>query len=210
MQLNATSGRDTAIRATTSPTCPASVSALFKNLSRAGRLKNICSTQITVPIGIPQALTSRTLPPSMIISVPSREPSSRVVSEKRETEAIEGSASPRKPSVKIFSKSLSTLILLVAWRSSDKSASSLDMPWPLSVTHIFRLPPAVIAMDTSVAPASREFSINSFITDAGRSTTSPAAILLVRFSGRIEIRWDMSAPAFYEKRAGIPLFYILK
>src|SRR6185437_6998488 len=33
-----------------------------------------------------------------------------------------------------------------------------------------------------VAPASRAFSSSSFTTDAGRSTTSPAAILLATFS----------------------------
>jgi hypothetical protein len=44
------------------------------------------------------------------------------------------------------------------------------------------LPPESISTRISSAPASREFSINSLTTDAGRSTTSPAAILLQRFS----------------------------
>src|SRR5215469_1060595 len=38
------------------------------------------------------------------------------------------------------------------------------------------------------APASREFSSNSFTIEAGRSTTSPAAILLATCSGRTWIR----------------------
>jgi hypothetical protein len=38
-------------------------------------------------------------------------------------------------------------------------------------------PPAVISTSIFVAPASTQFSINSFTTEAGRSTTSPAAIL---------------------------------
>src|SRR6266513_6499282 len=39
-----------------------------------------------------------------------------------------------------------------------------------------------------VAPASSEFSSNSFTTDAGRSTTSPAAILLATCSERTWMR----------------------
>src|SRR5262249_23263183 len=39
-----------------------------------------------------------------------------------------------------------------------------------------------------VAPASRLFSTSSLTTDAGRSTTSPAAILLTTASGR---RWTV-------------------
>jgi hypothetical protein len=38
------------------------------------------------------------------------------------------------------------------------------------------------------APASRLFSINSFKADAGRWTTSPAAILFAKFSGKTRIR----------------------
>jgi hypothetical protein len=51
------------------------------------------------------------------------------------------------------------------------------MPLPLSVRRISVLPPSRISTLTSVAPASMELSISSLTTDAGRSTTSPAAIL---------------------------------
>ena len=44
---------------------------------------------------------------------------------------------------------------------------------------IYALPPSPISTSIDVAPASIEFSISSFTTDAGRSTTSPAAILLI-------------------------------
>ena len=40
-----------------------------------------------------------------------------------------------------------------------------------------RLPPARISTRMLVLPASRAFSMSSLTTDAGRSTTSPAAIL---------------------------------
>src|SRR6266481_5352187 len=56
-----------------------------------------------------------------------------------------------------------------------------------------------------VAPASREFSSSSLSTDAGRSTTSPAAILLATCSGSTCMR-----PIFYyEHRVrGIPMVLI--
>src|SRR3569833_1146548 len=47
-----------------------------------------------------------------------------------------------------------------------------------------------------VQPASRAFSSNSFTTDAGRSTTSPAAILLATASDRTWIRPIDSVSSF--------------
>src|SRR3990172_1376166 len=65
------------------------------------------------------------------------------------------------------------------------------MPLPLSITRIRRLPACSISMKISVAPASTEFSISSLTTDAGRSTTSPAAILFTIWSGSIFIMEDI-------------------
>ena len=105
-----------------------------------------------------------------------------------------GSASPLKPSVVILKRSASLLILLVACFSKAVRASSLDIPSPLSETRIKPLPAFIISTNTSVAFASMEFSTNSFTTDAGLSTTSPAAILLISVSGRIFILGDINAP----------------
>ncbi|MNL24771.1 hypothetical protein D3C87_1462200 [compost metagenome] len=58
------------------------------------------------------------------------------------------------------------------------------MPDPLSVTRTRLLPPPAVAISIRVAPASIAFSINSFVALAGRSMTSPAAIWLIRVSGR--------------------------
>jgi hypothetical protein len=68
--------------------------------------------------------------------------------------------------------------LLVAWRSSASGKSSGDMPSPSSLTRINEVPLFSIEMVISVAAASMEFSSSSLTTDAGRSTTSPAAIRL--------------------------------
>ena len=47
---------------------------------------------------------------------------------------------------------------------------------PLSVILIKEHPPSLISIVIADAPASMAFSTNSFITDAGRCITSPAAI----------------------------------
>ncbi len=60
------------------------------------------------------------------------------------------------------------------------------MPQPSSPIAIRALPPLSSWISISPAPASSAFSTSSLTTDAGRSTTSPAAIWLTRVSGR---RW---------------------
>jgi len=50
------------------------------------------------------------------------------------------------------------------------------MPIPSSATSTRVLPPFSSVMRTWRAPASSAFSTSSFTTEAGRSTTSPAAI----------------------------------
>ena len=62
--------------------------------------------------------------------------------------------------------------------------SSGSMPQPLSVTRIKVTPPFWISTVMRVAPASMEFSISSLMTDAGRSTTSPAAIRFATAKGK--------------------------
>ncbi len=93
--------------------------------------------------------------------------------------AILAKASPLNPIEVTVSKSSAVLILLVACLSNAISKSSWAIPLPLSVTFIYEIPPFLISTVMLVAPASIEFSIISFITDAGLSITSPAAILLI-------------------------------
>src|SRR4051812_10454117 len=57
------------------------------------------------------------------------------------------------------------------------------MPSPSSSTRTCFLPPSSTWMASRRAPASIEFSTSSLMTDAGRSTTSPAAIWLARSGG---------------------------
>src|SRR6266508_101282 len=111
-------------------------------------------------------------------------PAARLAMLTRATEAMLASASPRKPSERTCSRSSSEAILLVACRANAIGRSPLSMPAPLSATRIRLIPPSASATPISVAPASRLFSRSSLRTDAGRSTTSPAAIWLMSVSGK--------------------------
>ncbi len=93
--------------------------------------------------------------------------------------AILAKASPLNPIEVTVSKSSALLILLVACLSKAISISSCAIPFPLSLTLIYEIPPFLISTVILVAPASIEFSTISFITDAGLSITSPAAILFI-------------------------------
>ena len=101
-----------------------------------------------------------------------------------ETEPMAASASPRNPMVATVSRSPRLAILLVAWRRSATARSACAMPLPSSSTAISRTPPADRRTPTCVAPASSALSTSSRTTEAGRSTTSPAAIWLTSSSGR--------------------------
>ena len=85
--------------------------------------------------------------------------------------------------------------LLVAWARKDMATSSGSMPQPLSVTRMSFLPPSSSWISMRVAPASMEFSTSSLTTDAGRSITSPAAILFATRSGSSSIMPTMRRPS---------------
>ncbi len=87
-------------------------------------------------------------------------------------------------------RSSSVRILLVAWRASASGRSSLASPEPSSSTCTRLAPPWSSVTWISFAPASRAFSSSSLSTEAGRSTTSPAAIWLISRSGRTRM-WPM-------------------
>ncbi len=130
-----------------------------------------------VPSGAPAGAGAPTRLPSAVTSVPWAAPRSRVISLTLATDAMLGSASPRKPRVVMENRSSARDILLVACRAKARDASSRLIPHPSSDTEIISSPPPATSTRTARAPASIEFSTSSFTTEAGRSTTSPAAIL---------------------------------
>ncbi len=115
-------------------------------------------------------------PPSTATFVP-KVPFSpvEVVREKDETLAMDASASPLNPKVTTVSRSPTARILLVACLKTERAASSGLIPEPSSRTRMREVPPSPSSTSTCEGPASREFSTSSLTTEAGRSTTSPAA-----------------------------------
>ena len=166
-----------ASRFTASEMAMFSARSLFRNLSRAGVAENSSRTSTRVPGLNAAGRTGCLLPRSTTISLAAGTPAGREAMARCAIEPIDGSASPRKPSVAILNRS-SSASLEVACRSTASARSSALMPEPLSVTRISDSPPAAVTTSMSVAPASSAFSTNSFTTLAGRSITSPAAMRL--------------------------------
>ena len=175
-KVTATSGWATACFCTAAYTAAPSVLSRFMNFMRAGVLKNRSRTMMVVPSGQPASQRWVIFPASRCRLVPKGSPAARVSRSILDTAAMAARASPRKPRVPMASRSFSVRSLLVAWRRKAVSASSGDMPQPSSVTRMEIMPPFWIATVMCFAPASTAFSSSSLTTEAGRSTTSPAAI----------------------------------
>ncbi len=161
--------------------CASSVASVFKNLRRAGVEKNSSFTSTVVPV---LRATGRSSPLRASSKKALACSAGRDSSAISDTEAMAASASPRKPIVATVSKSCRLVILLVAWRRRAIASSAWAMPLPSSSTAIKRTPPADRRTVTWRAPASSALSTSSRTTEAGRSTTSPAAIWLISSSGR--------------------------
>ena len=166
----------------------------FMNFIRAGVLKNRSRTTMVVPTGQPAASQDRSLPPSKDRWEPSRSSRVRVSSSTRLTAAVAARASPRKPRVPMAARSSWVRSLEVAWRRKAVRASSRLMPQPSSLTRRKLMPPFCSSTVTVLAPASMAFSTSSFTTEAGRSTTSPAAIRLARWGSSWMILGMIGSP----------------
>ena len=134
---------------------------------------------MVVPVLHPASSFSKTFPASTTILYPMSCSFVLDVNSTFAIAAILANASPLNPIDVTVSKSSADLILLVACLSNAISKSSWAIPFPSSVIFIYDIPPFFISTVILVAPASIEFSIISFITDAGLSITSPAAILFI-------------------------------
>ena len=131
---------------------------------------------MVVPHGQPAGSSERTFPASRCNLTPSAAPCARVRRSIFDTAEIAASASPRKPRVPMQARSSFLRILLVAWRRKAVRASSGAMPQPSSVMRRKVIPPFCNSIVIFFAPASMEFSTSSLTAEAGRSTTSPAAM----------------------------------
>ena len=167
--------------------CAASVSSDLRNRSRAGTGWKRLATSMRVPGAMPCSRRCTSLPALTRISQPTSLSRARVRRVKRETLAMDGRASPRKPKLRICPRSAASRILLVAWRRRASSAWSGSIPIPSSSTTSNAFPPREKSTVTRRAPASRAFSRSSLAAAAGRSTTSPAAIWLATLSSRMRM-----------------------
>ena len=181
-----TSGRASANRFTASTQAAYSARGERRNLRRAGILSNSPSTRTRVPGGTAAGPSPASAPWSIAIRQPSLLPRSRLSIVRRETLAIDGSASPRKPKLVTFSI-CSSGNFEVAWRSSASAISDGAIPQPSSLTSTRSSPPADSRTATWVAPASSAFSTSSLSALAGRSTTSPAAMRSISPEGSLLI-----------------------
>ena len=146
------------------------------NFRRAGKFANSPCTSTCVPTGSPAGLIRGGSPGRTCRWVPTAALGCRLRRSSRATAATLASASPRNPSVPMSVSSLGSRSLLVACRVTASSRSSGWIPRPLSRTAISVSPPSSSSTSTRVDPASIALSTSSLTTDAGRSTTSPAAI----------------------------------
>ncbi len=142
---------------------------------------------MVVPGGCAAGIGAPIDPASTLTLAPRSASTWRDTISKRDTEAIEGNASPRNPSVVIAARSSALEILLVACRDRASASSASGIPLPSSRTRVSRTPPASISTSMLCAPASRLFSTSSLTMDAGRSMTSPAAIWSMRWLSRMRM-----------------------
>ena len=147
----------------------------FQELAPSGDVEKSDRTSIEVPRGRAYGSATRTRPPSIDTRWPSPGRSA-VVSSTRATAAMEHRASPRKP--RVATRSRSSKLADLRGRMLVEGEEGIVPPHAAAVVgdRDPRRPPPSSSTRTSVAPASRAFSTSSLTTDAGRSTTSPAAI----------------------------------
>ena len=158
---------------------------------------------MTVPLAIPYGWAFDLMPSSMTMLAPCA-PSGLLAMVKRETIPMLANASPRKPSDTMEARSSLLLSFEVACRSRARGRSDWLIPLPLSSTSRRSKPPRSTVMTMEVEPASRLFSINSFTTCAGRSTTSPAAMkpMVASSNCLILLGFMCSPPCHFSKRRG--------
>ena len=163
------------------------------NFSRAGVAKNRSRTStVRAAIGRRRPDRPKRGRPRRAISAAASPAAVRERIDSRDTEPIDGSASPRKPSERM--SSMSSASLEVQWRATASASSSAgdaravvgDADQRSARRRRWR-------SRRAIAPASSAFSTSSLTTLAGRSMTSPAAIWLIIVSES----WRMGMAALY-------------
>jgi hypothetical protein len=192
-QLKATSGRHRARSATARTQAAPSPRRVRRNRSRAGVAAKRSRTSTVVPGAWAVGPCSRVCEPRTRSRAPASASRWREASTTSATAAMLASASPRKPRLPTRSRSPTPPIFEVAWRATARGSSAAAMPSPSSLTRIRTSPPSSTSTSIRAAPASTAFSQSSFTTDAGRSTTSPAA--MASATAGLSSRMGLMSPA---------------
>ena len=166
----------------------------FRNLRRAGMLKNRSPTSISVPRAPPASTHAPPTPPSTRISVPLGAARARPQREarhrgdRRQRLAAEAERARRARGRRRCGSCW--------WRGARARAAHRPAPCrrrrPRRGSAACRR--ARRRSATRRAPASSAFSTSSLTTEAGRSTTSPAAIWLTRSAGSARMRPTATSP----------------
>ena len=112
LSVNPIKGSDIAKRLITSDIAPDSARSVRKNFNLAGVAWNRFLNSTIVPIDEGAGRTWCITPPSTVIVAPIETFSIRLVIVRRPTAPIDGKASPRKPNVCIFNKSVPSILLV--------------------------------------------------------------------------------------------------
>ena len=179
--VNATEGCAAATRSTCVMQWASSVASERRNLRRAGVLWNRSATSTRIP-RTPAAGCSSPAP--LIDQALSASRGARDERDIGDCRYRRQRLAAKTQAIRPARGRRGCAILLVAWRVSASASSSRGMPLPLSATTMRLMPPPSRRTSIWVAPASRLFSSSSLTTEAGRSTTSPAAIWLISSSSR--------------------------
>ena len=160
------------------------------NFRRAGVLKKRSRTSTVVPRGratAPDLADAR--PPSTSTRVPAPSSAGRGV-EPEAGHRRDGRAAPRRGSPSSRWRRAPPRRAASRWRGARARGPRRprSIPQPSSATRTSASPPSSTSTATARAPASSAFSTSSFTTEAGRSTTSPAAIWFTSPGGRTWMR----------------------
>ena len=187
-----TAGNASASRSTASETCAVSVASPCRNFRRAGTLKNRSRTSTCVPTGAPtlaplarRCRLDHQLVAAVAVGGVARARGQRQLRHRRDRrQRLAAKAHRRERAQIVDGRQLRGRVALEREvRVVGRHARSRRRRPRMSPR-----PPPSISTSMRRAPASSAFSTSSLTTDAGRSTTSPAAIWSASSGGSTRIR----------------------
>ncbi len=147
--------------------CPVSVGGLRTNLRRAGTLKKRSRTSTVVPGGCAAGRTGVTVPPSTQISAARSACVGWETTRRRDTEPMEGSASPRKPERGDGGEVIESGDL-AGGVAADRERQLLGGDAAAVVAHAHEADAAALDVDLDAVRAGIEAVLDQLLDDGGR------------------------------------------